>query len=405
MIVIVQGPDGSTEMLTLNSAADIQARPGFVYTFLDVDPAQAQFQVDAEGGKHLIVDLPGQDGPIRLLDFMDVLAGDQPAKLQWLQGADTVELQADSLNDFLTGAYTFRPAVEGLGDDRAGGDPLDSNYSNYGSTFAPAKTVPGDNGAAGDPGDSLGGSLLSTAQAAAVTQSFGMFLKAHGPVIEGGSTPANEPSILTYPKGNTPSADTEPLAVKPVDDARWCIADGYALNEDQVLSVDAAAGVLANDRDPSGISHPVTAFDAVSARGGTVAMNPDGSFTYTPAANFNGADSFTYSVTDSHGRVDSAIVSLTVNAVNDAPTTNAVSATGAEDAASISITLTGGDIDGTVASFALASLPANGTLYTDAGLTSAAATGTDYAASGNALTIYFVPAANFNGATSLSYAA
>ncbi len=94
-----------------------------------------------------------------------------------------------------------------------------------------------------------------------------------------------------------------------------------------------------------------------------------------------------------------------MNAVNDAPTTNNVAASGAEDAASIAVTLTGGDVDGTVQSFALSTLPANGTLYTDAGLTTLAATATDYAASAEALTLYFVPDADFNGVTSFDFAA
>ncbi|MEE8192797.1 MAG: Ig-like domain-containing protein, partial [Gemmatimonadales bacterium] len=94
-----------------------------------------------------------------------------------------------------------------------------------------------------------------------------------------------------------------------------------------------------------------------------------------------------------------------VTPVNDAPTTDTVAASGLEDAASIAVTLTGSDIDGTVQSFALSSLPANGTLYTDAALTILAATATDYAATGESLTLYFVPDPDWNGATSFDYAA
>ena len=55
--------------------------------------------------------------------------------------------------------------------------------------------------------------------------------------------------------------------------------------------------------------------------------------TYTPAANYNGADSFTFKVND--GTVDSAAatVSITVTAVNDAPVADAQSVTTAEDTA------------------------------------------------------------------------
>ncbi|HET7163578.1 MAG TPA: hypothetical protein VFI94_00335, partial [Pseudolabrys sp.] len=60
------------------------------------------------------------------------------------------------------------------------------------------------------------------------------------------------------------------------------------------------------------------------------------------------------------------------------------------------VALSGSDIDGTVASFHITGLPANGTLYSDAALTHAIASGGSVTASGNAATVYFVPAANFN---------
>ena len=161
--------------------------------------------------------------------------------------------------------------------------------------------------------------------------------------------------------------------------------------------------VLGNDSDLDGDTLSVAS--VTQGANGTVAINGDNTVTYTPNANFNGSDSFTYTVADGNGGTDTATVTVTVTAVNDAPTSNAVAASGAEDTAAIAITLTGGDIDGTVQSFALGSLPANGSLFTDAGLTTLAATGTDYAASGEALTLYFVPTADFNGNTSFTYAA
>ena len=72
---------------------------------------------------------------------------------------------------------------------------------------------------------------------------------------------------------------------------------------------------------------------------------------------------------------DTELTTNTFIAANQAPITNAAASSGAEDAASIAVTLTGGDFDGTIASYALSNLPANGTLYTDIGLTTVAATG------------------------------
>ena len=91
--------------------------------------------------------------------------------------------------------------------------------------------------------------------------------------------------------------------------------------------------------------------------------------------------------------------------LNDAPETNAGSGSGLEDAASIAVSLSGSDIDGTVASFHITSLPLNGTLYSDAGLSTEIAAGDSVPASGNAATVYFVPAANFNGQNTFQYAA
>ena len=80
-------------------------------------------------------------------------------------------------------------------------------------------------------------------------------------------------------------------------------------------------------------------------------------------------------------------------------------ANGNEDDPSIAITLTATDVDGPIASFRLIGLPANGVLYIDPALTLLVAVGTNYPASGNALTLYFAPAANWNGATSFQFTA
>ena len=57
----------------------------------------------------------------------------------------------------------------------------------------------------------------------------------------------------------------------------------------------------------------------------------DGSFTYTPAANYNGADSFTYTASDGTAVSNVATVTVTVTAVNDAPVAVDDSATTAEE--------------------------------------------------------------------------
>ena len=93
-------------------------------------------------------------------------------------------------------------------------------------------------------------------------------------------------------------------------------ADAYSTNEDTPLNV-AAPGVLGNDSDPNG--DPLTAVKLTDPANGSVSLSPDGSFTYTPLANFNGPDSFTYAANNGSQNSSPATVTITVNPVNDAP--------------------------------------------------------------------------------------
>lgn len=88
--------------------------------------------------------------------------------------------------------------------------------------------------------------------------------------------------------------------------------------EDTALVV-TAPGLLANDTDVDG--DPLTAVVNAQPTHGILALNDDGSFTYTPALNYNGADSFTYHANDGTSDSNIATVAITVTAVNDAPVT------------------------------------------------------------------------------------
>src|SRR5262249_47448096 len=92
--------------------------------------------------------------------------------------------------------------------------------------------------------------------------------------------------------------------------------DAYTLNEDGTLSV-LAPGLLGNDSDQDG--QPLTAQLVSGPAHGALTLNADGSFTYTPAANYNGADGFWYQASDGTFLGDPVAVTLTVTPVNDAP--------------------------------------------------------------------------------------
>ena len=87
--------------------------------------------------------------------------------------------------------------------------------------------------------------------------------------------------------------------------------------------------MLANDTDADGdtLSATVTSGPA----NGTLTVAAGGGFTYTPDADYNGSDSFTYEVSDGNGGTDTATVNITVDPINDAPVANDDTFSGAED--------------------------------------------------------------------------
>ncbi|MCK5041610.1 MAG: tandem-95 repeat protein, partial [Sphingomonadales bacterium] len=118
---------------------------------------------------------------------------------------------------------------------------------------------------------------------------------------EGGYTSAN--LHLTV----TPEKD-EPAAV-----------DDVVLGTEDTPVVISADSLLANDSDADGDSLSITGFTQPET-GGTVADNGDGTFTFTPDADFVGDASFEYTVSDGQGGTSTATATVSVAPVEDAPT-------------------------------------------------------------------------------------
>jgi CSLREA domain-containing protein len=101
--------------------------------------------------------------------------------------------------------------------------------------------------------------------------------------------------------------------------------DSYSTNEDDGY-VGVAPGVLGNDTDAD--ANPLTASQVSGpAHAKFFSLAPDGAFLYVPVDNFNGTDSFTYKANDGSLDSNTATVTITVNAVNDAPVASATPAT------------------------------------------------------------------------------
>ena len=237
-------------------------------------------------------------------------------------------------------------------------------------------------------GDTLTAQLVSLPAHGAVT------LSADGSFVYTPNANFNGADAFTYlaNDGGLPSGTaTVTLTIGSVADTPAAATDSYSVDEDDTLSVDAAAGLLANDTDADG--------DALTAQlvslptHGAVTLSADGSFVYTPNANFNGTDAFTYLANDGGLTSGTATVTLTIGSVADTPVAVADSYSVEEDdtlsvAAVAGVLANDTDADGDALTAQLVSLPTHGavTLSADG-------------------SFVYTPNANFNGTDAFTYLA
>ena len=112
---------------------------------------------------------------------------------------------------------------------------------------------------------------------------------------------------ITDGRGGTATASVS-IDVTPVNDPPLAYGDTYTTTQGSSLVVNPP-GILQNDIDVDG--DPLTPILITDVSHGTLALAPDGSFTYDPAAGFSGIDQFTYLVTDGDG--NSAPVTVSIN--------------------------------------------------------------------------------------------
>ena len=128
---------------------------------------------------------------------------------------------------------------------------------------------------------------------------------------------------------STSSPATVTVNVAPVNDAPVAVADTLSATEDTAVTY-TAAQLLGNDTDVDNSNAQLSIASVTSGTGGTAVLNANGTVTFTPNANFSGAASFTYTVSDGAGTSSPATVTVNVAAVNDAPVITAASLAVAE---------------------------------------------------------------------------
>ncbi|MDO9206800.1 MAG: cadherin-like domain-containing protein, partial [Sulfuricurvum sp.] len=160
------------------------------------------------------------------------------------------------------------------------------------------------------------------------------------------------------------------------------------------IAANAEITVMEDDQEFTGIlpiasdenGDPVTYTLAAQAENGTVIINPDGTYSYVPNENYNGADSFSYSVADGNGGTNTYTVLVSVTAVNDAPTAQNTEINVDEDSVFEGTLPVAIDVDGDTVIYAVATAAENGTVVInpDGSYT-------------------YAPNENYNGSDSFSY--
>lgn len=175
------------------------------------------------------------------------------------------------------------------------------------------------------------------------------------------------------------TAQTFDLTINGVNDAPVAVGDTATTDEDTAVTI----SVLGNDTDIDGDTLTVL---GAAALNGSVVINPDGTLTYTPNADYNGTDTITYTISDGNGGTDTATVDVTVNPVNDPPVANDDAASTDEDTA-VTIDVLGNDTDVEGDSLTVTSATAaNGSVVINPDGT-----------------LNYTPDANFNGGDTITY--
>jgi bacillopeptidase F len=164
-----------------------------------------------------------------------------------------------------------------------------------------------------DPGASVIVYSLETAPAGMTIDSAGGLISWAPGTAQIGT---NRVVIRATDARNLATGQSFTISVAPMNHPPVASNNSYSVVSGSALSV-AAPGVLANDSDPD--LNPLTAMLGTGVTHGSLTLNANGSFSYTPGAGYVGADSFTYTAFDGKLNSNAATVTITVTAPNQPP--------------------------------------------------------------------------------------
>lgn len=298
------------------------------------------------------------------------------------------------------GGYTYTPKVNFNGADsftfKANDGAADSNVATVAITVKPVNDAPvASSGVVSTQEDhSVRGVLIaSDGDAAGDVLTYSVVSSPRDGVLQLDKTTgefmytprlnANGVVSFTY-KVNDGTADSNEAVVQiwidPVNDVPVAANASTKMLVNTVLNGRVPA---AKDVDLTDI---VSYVQVAGPANGSLVLNSDGSYTYKPKANYSGVDSFTYKAND--GTLDSNVaqVTVTVAAVNRAPSAIGSQLSVLEDE-TFSGALVGSDSDGDTLTYQVVRQPDYGTVILDFG-------------SGNYI---YTPTLNFNGVDSFTF--
>ncbi|MCK9689636.1 Ig-like domain-containing protein [Scleromatobacter humisilvae] len=188
--------------------------------------------------------------------------------------------------------------------------------------------------------------------------------------------------VVTDHSGATSTA-TVTLTVTPL--AIAAKADTGTGNENAAI-----AGTLAGDATVIAGDANTFTLGATHPTHGTVVVNTDGTYTYTPTSGYSGSDSFSYVVTDHSGATSTATVTLTVNPINPTANADAFTVTANGPSATLNVKTNDTPVAGETNAWSVKTNPAHGTLTP----------ASDFATSGN---FVYTPTAGFTGTDTFTY--
>ncbi len=316
--------------ITFTPAADFNGEAGFDYIITDgttPDTGHVTVTVVAVNDAPVAVDdtaSTNEDTAVEILDSA-LLANDTDVDLDTLSLTEVSNATGGTVA-LAAGTITFTPELNfngTAGFDYTISDGTETDTAHVTVTVVAVNDAPvaDDDSYTMDEDTVLNGTLTASDVDNTVLTFTGSGNTAHGVVVINTNgtftyTPAadyfGEDSFeFTVSDGELSDTGTITITITDVPDNAAPVAgdDAYEMDEDTVLNI-AAPGVLNNDTDAD--EDPITAVLVAGPTNGTLTLNADGSFTYTPAPNFFGTDTFTYVANDGTSDSNVATVTLTV---------------------------------------------------------------------------------------------